>query len=302
MSRLSFKPVTLCDKAWVDPIVMAENTPSADYNFGNIYIWDKYYKQLICHFEDRMTTKLRYGDVRSFAFPIGSGPLRPAVEALLEFCAERGYPLLLRGVTEKHRAELEAEFPGRFLFVLEELYADYIYSAERLATYAGKALHGKKNHCNRFEAEHDWDFLPLTRELIPGCLDMLDVWTEENADRLQEGITYEHDAIIRAFAAYEQLGLEGGVLRSSGKIIGFSLGEMASPDTFDVHFEKAEISINGAYPMVCRELARSMIAAHPGLRYMNREDDMGLEPIRKSKLSYKPEFLLQKYSARWIYE
>ena len=131
---------------------------------------------------------------------------------------------------------------------------------------------------------------------------MLDVWTEENADRLQEGITYEHDAIIRAFAAYEQLGLEGGVLRSSGKIIGFSLGEMASPDTFDVHFEKAEISINGAYPMVCRELARSMIAAHPGLRYMNREDDMGLEPIRKSKLSYKPEFLLQKYSARWIYE
>ena len=302
MNPLSFKTVTLGDKAWVDPIVMAENSPSADYNFGNIYIWDKFYKQLICRFEDRMITKLRYEGERAFVFPIGSGPLRPALEALLDFCTERGYPLVLRGVTDKHRKQLNEEFPGRFSYQLDEQLSDYIYPAERLATYAGKAMHGKKNHCNRFEAEHDWDFVPLTRELIPGCLDMLDVWTEENSGRLEDSISNEHDAIIRAFAAYEHLGLEGGVLRSSGKILGFSLGEMASPDTFDVHFEKAEISINGAYPMVCRELTRSMMAAHPGLRYINREDDMGLEALRKSKLSYKPEFLLQKYCARWIDE
>ena len=128
---------------------------------------------------------------------------------------------------------------------------------------------------------------------------MLDVWTEENSARLEDSISYEHDAIIRAFAAFEKLGLEGGVLRSSGKIVGFSLGEMTSPDTFDVHFEKAEIDINGAYPMVCRELTRSMLAAHPGLRYINREDDMGIDALRQSKLSYKPEFLLQKFLARW---
>ena len=246
-----------------------------------------------------MITKLRYEGERAFVFPIGSGPLRPAIEALRAFCKEKGYPLLLRGVTEKHCQELEDAFPGRFTFALEENLADYIYSAEKLSTYSGQALHGKKNHCNRFEAEHDWDFLPLSRELIPGCLDMLDVWTEENSERLESSISYEHDAIIRAFAAYEKLGLEGGVLRSGGKIIGFSLGEMTSPDTFDVHFEKAEININGAYPMVCRELTRSMLRAHPDLRYINREDDMGLEPLRKSKLSYKPEFLLQKYLARW---
>ena len=65
MSLLQFKTVTLCDKSWVDPIVMAENSPSADYNFGNIYIWDKFYKQLICRFEDRMITKLRYEGERA---------------------------------------------------------------------------------------------------------------------------------------------------------------------------------------------------------------------------------------------
>ena len=299
MSSLCFKPVELSDKAWVDPIVMAENSPSADYNFGNIYIWDMYYRQQFCRFDDRMITRLRYGDGWAYVYPIGSGPLRPAMEALLAFCAEEGHSLLMLGLTEKHVNALEMLYPGCFAFERDETWADYIYSAERLSTYAGKALHGKKNHCNRFEAEHDWDFLPLTRDLIPGCLSMLDSWTEENAGRLQDGIDEEHDAIVRAFDNYEKLGLEGGVLRSSGEILGFSLGEMASPDTFNVHFEKAEISINGAYPMVCRELTRMVMRAHPGLRYINREDDMGIESLRKSKLSYQPVFLLEKYLARW---
>ena len=180
--------------------------------------------------------------------------------------------------------------------------ADYLYEAERLATYAGKALHGKKNHCNRFEAENDWRFVPLTRELIPGCLDMLDVWQEENAERLYRSIMYEHTAIVRAFAAYEKLALEGGVLFSGEKIVGFTLGEMICEDTFDVHFEKAEGSLNGAYPMTCRELTRMLMQRHPTLRYINREDDMGIEALRRSKESYKPAYLLKKYTARWIGE
>ena len=131
-------------------------------------------------------------------------------------------------------------------------------------------------------------------------MDMLDVWTEDNLQRLDKSVAYEHDAIIRAFAAFERLGLEGGVLQAEGKIVGFSLGEMCADDTFDVHFEKAQIDMNGAYPMVCRELTRMLLERHPGLVYMNREDDMGLDSLRQSKLSYKPEYLLNKYIARWI--
>ena len=92
------------------------------------------------------------------------------------------------------------------------------------------------------------------------------------------------------------------MLYANGEIMGFTMGEFASRDTFDVHFEKARVDINGAYPMVCRELTRMLIAKHPNLKYMNREDDMGLESLRTSKLSYKPEYLLKKYTARWIDE
>ena len=300
---IEFKTVTLCDKPWVDEIVRAENSRSADYNFGNIYIWDARYRQLIARAGDRMLTKLRYEGRPTFVFPIGTGPLRPAIEALREFAAVKEYsPFCLRGVTEEHRTLLENEYPGCFSYSEETDTADYIYEAERLATYAGKSLHGKKNHCNRFEAENDWRFVPLTRALIPGCLDMLDVWQEENAERLYRSIMYEHTAIVRAFAAYEKLALEGGVLFSGEKIVGFTLGEMICEDTFDVHFEKAEGSLNGAYPMTCRELTRMLMQRHPTLRYINREDDMGIEALRRSKESYKPAYLLKKYAARWIGE
>lgn len=297
---IAFKPVTLCDKSWVDEIVMAEDSRSADYNFGNIYIWDNRYRQLIARRDGRMLTKLRYEGRPTFVFPIGTGPLRPAIEALREYAAAHAYePFCLRGITEEHRALLEREYPGAFVYTEDTDNADYLYEAEKLATYAGKALHGKKNHCNRFEAENDWRFVPLTRALIPDCLDMLDMWSEENADRLFRSILYEHTAIVRAFAAFEKLSLEGGVLFANDKLVGFTLGEMISSDTFDVHFEKAETALNGAYPMTCRELTRMMMAKHPALRYINREDDMGIEALRRSKQSYKPAFLVKKYTARW---
>lgn len=299
---VQFRTITLCDKSWVDEIVAAENNPSADYNFGNIYIWDKRYRQLVSRFGDRMFTKLRYEGKPTFVFPIGSGELAPAVEELRLIAAAEGHPLYIRGITEGHRQQLDSLYPGRFEYTEDEDCADYVYLAEKLKSYSGKALHGKKNHCNRFEAENDWDFVPLGRELIPGCLDMLENWTKENAQRLDPSISRERRAIGRAFDAYEKLGFEGGVLRIQGKIVGFSLGEFTSPDCFDVHFEKADGSINGAYPMVCRELTRQLMAAHPNLRYMNREEDMGLESLRRSKQSYKPEFMVRKFTARWKYD
>ena len=111
---VEFKTVTLADKAWVDEIVMNENSRSADYNFGNIYIWDKHYRQLVCRCGDRMLTKLRYEGKPTFVFPIGTGPLRPAVEAIREFARFKGYPMTLRGITEAHREMLDKEYPGAF--------------------------------------------------------------------------------------------------------------------------------------------------------------------------------------------
>ena len=67
----------------------------------------------------------------------------------------------------------------------------------------------------------------------------------------------------------------------------------------DVHFEKALAEIDGAYPMINREFSRHVLEIYPQVKYLNREDDMGLESLRRSKLSYHPEYILMKYTAHW---
>ena len=289
--------MTISDKPFVDGFVAAEDSRSADFNFGNIYLWDSTYRQFLSSAGGRLLTKLKYEDLPFFAFPIGRGDIRAAIEALEEFAAYKGYPLRLRGVTDEHRDLLEDAYPGLFTFSEDRDNFDYIYLAEKLATFSGKKLHGKRNFCNRFEKEHSWEFRRLTRELFPVCMEMLGFWQRE-FDVPPDGLEDEHGAIIRAFMRWEALGLEGGVLFADGQCAGFTIGEPINSDTFDVHFEKAYASIPGAYPMVCREFARQILTDHPNVVYLNREDDMGHENLRSAKLEYHPEFLLRKYTAR----
>ena len=112
---IEFHAVTLLDKEWIDRHVMCENSPSADFNFGNMFIWDAHYHQLVCSFGDRTLTKVRLHGEPAFVYPVGCGPLAPAIDALREYAACRGFPFRLRGVTETHRARLEERWPGRFV-------------------------------------------------------------------------------------------------------------------------------------------------------------------------------------------
>ena len=148
---LHFRKLSITDRAWAQPFIEAENSRSADYNFGNIYMWDGAFRQHLTSVDGRLLTKLRYEDMPFFAFPIGSGDVKPSIEALTEFAAHRRYPFAIRGITEEHRALLEEAYPGRFRFFEDRDCFDYVYSIEKLSTFAGKKLHGKRNFCNRFE-------------------------------------------------------------------------------------------------------------------------------------------------------
>lgn len=297
---LNFKPVQLQDKNWYDRFVRIENTRSADFNFGNIYMWDPSYKQELAVCEQRIVTKLSYEHLPFYAFPIGSGPLKPVIHEMHEHARSEGWNLRISGITEENRQLLEQSYPGAFLYE-EEPYADYIYRTEDLAYYRGKKYHGKKNHCNRFETDFAsrWDFVPLSSSILKECLSMLDRWIADNAYRLQDGIGSEREAIVRGFASFDELGLFGGALRVDAQIVGFTVGEKISTDTCDVHFEKAVSDMNGAYPMVAREFSRMLLETHPEIIYLNREDDMGQESLRKSKLSMHPACILKKYTARY---
>lgn len=293
---IELHPVTLADKAWIDPLVWAEGSSSADFNFGNVFLWDRSFHQYVGRYQDRVIVLPCYEEIPFFAYPVGTGSLSDALDAMRLYAKEKGFPFTLRGVTREHLADIHAIFGETCSVISERPLWDYIYSAEKLATLSGKHLHGKRNHIHRFEEEYDWSFAPLTPADFPECAALLDDWMAENPEDIDAGASDERMAIERAFEHFEPLGLSGGILRVKGSAVAFTLGEPVCAHTFVVHFEKARSDINGAYPMINREFVRLIRGRYPDILWINREDDMGLESLRRSKESYHPDHMVEKYT------
>ena len=290
--------VKLEDKQWIDPLVWAEGSSNADFNFGNIFLWDMSFHQMVGRLNDRVIVLPCYSDESFFAWPVGKGDLEPVFREMEAYAAERDVPLILRAVTQDHLPLLDRYFAGRYEAIPERPLWDYIYSAEKLDTLSGKKLHGKRNHINRFEAENEWSFSPLTREDFPACRQLLDEWNaleHDDDSSMGDDAGDEYTAICRAFEYFEELGLEGGILRVKDRPVAFTMGEPICDHTFVVHFEKAHAEINGAYPMINREFVRYIRKKYPSVIWINREDDMGMESLRQSKESYHPDHMVEKY-------
>ena len=295
---LTFHKLTLADKERFDAWVREEDSRSADFNFGTMFLWEEAFPRLAADAPFHLVLLQMEGKEPAFLWPIGNSDKTAVIAAAREYAATNGFPLVFRGLEERHVSALEALMPGAFEITEERDWADYVYEADKLATLAGKHLHGKRNHINRFLAENDdWRFEPLCAEMFGECWALLEGWAE-HADTDQGLPDEEKAAIARAIDNYDALGLIGGALYADGRLIGFTIGEKISSDTFQVRFEKARGDINGAYPMVNREFVRMAMERWPEIRYVNREDDMGLENLRKSKESYCPAFLVRKFTAR----
>lgn len=290
--------ITLADREWMNPLITAENGLATDNCFGTYYLWGDAFGLRLSSFQGRLIAYCGIGEELRFFYPHGRGPLKPVICEMNRIAKEQGAMLVINGVTHAQKEELEQVMPGYFTFRENRERADYIYCAESLASLAGKKLHSKKNHCNRFERDYpDWHSEILGKEHVSECLALLSDWEQghqEAADEMQDA---EQTAVKNAFLHYQDLKMEGIVLYAGEQLAGFSFGEMLGENGFDVHFEKAYAHINGAYAMVNREMARMLLKCHPGLTYINREEDMGHENLRKAKESYRPAFLIEKYTA-----
>ena len=172
----------------------------------------------------------------------------------------------------------------------------------RLADLPGKKLHAKRNHIRRFDDQFpDWLLEDITPANVPECVELERQWAalrQEAAGEDGNTVSEETVAVIEALYHMDKLGLEGALIRADGSPVAFSLGGLITPEVFDVNFEKSFGDIQGAYPAMNREMARLVRARHPQVRWLNREDDLGLEGLRRAKLSYYPDLLLEKYTAQ----
>ena len=113
-------------------------------------------------------------------------------------------------------------------------------------------------------------------------------------DTLNENIRNERRALTYALHHFEELDLTGAVISVDGKIAAFTFGAPISHNTFGVHYEKADINIDGIYSAINQEFASHLPEQYI---YLNREEDLGIPGLRQAKLSYHPVLLLEKTKA-----
>ena len=299
---IDFRTPQPSDKAWVDALLAQADYRGCDYNFTNLFVWSRAYGQEIAQVNGFLVTHLCGRMGCSYMYPAGSGDLAAAIDILAREADERRQPLRLVCLTTRQMEELDRLMPGRFAYEADRDGFDYLYDIDRLADLTGKKLHAKRNHINRFlDNNPSWVYEEITPQTLPECLEMDQEWYRRSMVR--EGAAEERDlgdegiALRTAMDHYHALGLEGGLIRVYGEVVAFTMGDRLNSDTYDVHFEKAYGELQGAYAMINREFARWVRAKHPNVRYLNREDDMGVEGLRKAKESYYPDRMVEKYAA-----
>ena len=291
---LEFRSITPRDREVLHPYLYDAKGHGCEYSFANLYFWGD---QKVAFFDGAPVFFSVFGPWKNYLLPLGSRHLSEAVRALRADAHERGISFRLFGLTYKETEQLRELFPDQFRFYTVRDNFDYVYDIERLAQLRGKKLQAKRNHCNRFEAQYpDYEILTLTKELLPQCETFLKSWFQSHEQiHADADFEAEQSALQKAFSNFDALHMEGILLKTQDGIMGFSMGNRIREDTFDVNFEKALPEVNGAYPMVNREFARRILRTYPEVKYLNREDDMGISGLRQAKESYVPDILLEKF-------
>lgn len=265
-----------------------------EFNFVSAYLWNEEYLLRIA-FYDGALIKAYFRDeqrVWGYCMPSG-GNVRGAVEAIFRDAAERGQQVQIAYMSRRERDTLEALFPGRFAYTEEPENRDYIYSAHDLAALPGKKFHAKRNHISKFYRTYadDARFSTLDRDNLQDAVKVMALWCDENG--VKPETLGEYKVFAKACACFEELCLHGAVLYVHEQPVAMTMGCEISEKCFDVMFEKALRAYDGVYAVINNEFSKTL-TKYP---YINREEDMGLEGLRKAKLSYNPAIVYERFSA-----
>lgn len=284
-----FKPMSLNDRTRY--VNCAPGNENSKFSFANGFLWQKIYGLQMCERPQGLIFTANYGSSLPFLVaPI----MRPgaSVGELMDFAEnyiiKTTGRFLMKYVCPQIIDAINDQRPGRYNFTLDRDNCEYIYKTEALAKLPGRQLHQKRNHINAFLREYDYEYFDYTPDMLEACMDVQRQWLS-GKDQQEDDETQ----IIRcALENYGALELRAAVIKVEGRVAAFSVGEKTSPETALMLFEKALPQYNGLFQLINRESAARLFN---DTILINRGEDMGLPGLRQSKLSYKPEYILEKY-------
>lgn len=291
---INFKSILLSDKKSIETCLSSNTYRACDFCFTNFFAWQAKFKTTFSI--EQETLFIRYRDIAGefcYMLPIGKMPLEKSLSLIINDAKENNIPFVMKGITTRMWDDIQKAMPDTFEYVHDRDNDEYIYLSEKLIELKGKKLQSKRNHINRFKKDNpDWSYFTLfSKEELNECNNMLDEWENMNLSKAEQSLRYDYIATKIMLEHFEHLGLCGGAIRANGKIAAFTIGEQLTKDTFVIHVEKAYNGMNGAYTIINQQFAEHEAS---GYKYINREEDMGLEYLRKAKQSYYPDILLQE--------
>lgn len=278
-----FKPVGLEDKGVIDAFIRRFPSEACEVIFTNIYIWRYYERPTFTTINGNLCVLCRpRSEPVFFLPPIGTTKVRETIEACLSFCPRLA--CVPEPFARGHCAGLRVEEdPENF---------DYVYRVADLIHLPGKKYDGKRNRIKKFEKSHSSRYLKLEPEHLGTCRRLFEEWFQSKTREDSRIGEPQRIAVLEALAGFSPLGLVGGVVEVDGRIEAFSIGERLNPDMAVIHLEIANPRCEGLAQFINREFVKNEWAA---LKYINREQDMGIPGLRRAKMSYYPHHLVKKF-------
>ena len=285
------------DEDWINSCIAVSGTMASDASFANIYLLRNKYSTMISRYKDFIIRKYSGKGARcGYTFPLGKGDVAKALAEIEKDAKECGERLQFAFVTEEQKEVLENAMPARFCYSSDAGDSDYIYLRSELASLSGKAFHKKKNHFSKFVRTYpDYKYYEIGACNIYDAQKVADAWYYEHLQDEDASQLAEYKAIKEALENFEELGLIGGIIYVNDSPCAMTIASKINENTVDVHFEKAvgEYALNGGYAAINKLFSEKL----DGVTWLNREEDIGIEGLRKAKLSYRPKIMLKKYSA-----
>ena len=286
----------LGDKQLFDSILAEIQPEICEYTFANLYAWRKLYDFSVSMYNDFVVLSAasegspRSGLSRYFFEPLGKGD---KVGVIRRLAGQKGAEF--RFLSEELKKVFEDD--KSFAVSLDKENGDYVYNSSDLITLKGKKYDGKRNFIKRFKADNQYAYIPLSGGNAKNCIAFAEEWCKFRDCEGVESLKFESLAIREMLENFSVLGLSGGAIEIGGKVCALGIGEKLKADTFVVHILKAKDGITGLNQTMNNEFLAREAA---GFKFVNMEQDLGLEGLRKSKLSYHPVKMINKYVLKSI--
>ena len=285
----NFSQVTLADKKIILPLLLANDVFFCDYSFANLFMWGDIFKTSWLFHDERLWIYNGYDDL--MLLPVGKALTLPelvAVSDMLRLEGKSGNFVLV----DQDFVQSNKDLNLFFNVDIDLDNGDYIYSSRKLVDLPGNKLHKKRNLINQFLALYpDYICQPLQASDLDACLELSGKWCRQ---RTCQELDFDHEtsALKMALRNFSELELQGLKISRGGELFAFSIFSQLSSNMADVHFEKFDPEIKGSGQVINWETAKILSAKY---KYINREQDLGLEGLRQAKKSYSPEYVVSAY-------